>query len=151
MSSFKRILPLCRSYATKASIPKRLPEGRSGEAFTVNNAYIQSMFPDVDAITPEDLTVRSLEKNEPLSGRWYSISRTKTGELPIYRGYKGTGVKVPITLIRRVEGDVGQLKQDLKRELNLVNREIWIKDTSKQLVIRGDRTLEVRRLLEKYF
>lgn len=149
MFSFKHILPLCRSYATKANIPKRLPEGGSGEPFVSKSPYLDMIFPKLDSITPESLTVQITGENT--NGKWYNIRRTRTGKLPVYLKWKGTGVKGPNTFIRRIDGDIGQLKQDLKRELALQNKQIWIDDLTKQIFIKGNLVWEVKKLLRRYF
>lgn len=101
-----------------------------------------TLFPSLDSIAAEDLV---LKKSTPSKAGWYNITRTRGNQLPVYSEVRANGHRT--TLIRRIEGSVPLLKQDLKISLGLKNDEIKIKPTSNQIVIKGDRVKEVRALL----
>lgn len=103
-----------------------------------------TLFPSLDDISAEDLV---LNKTSPAKSGWYNITRTRGNQLPVYSDVRANGHRT--TLIRRIEGSLPLLKQDLKKALNLTNDDIKIKATSNQIVIKGDRVKEVRALFRK--
>ncbi|KAI9506088.1 ribosomal protein L49/IMG2, partial [Coemansia spiralis] len=74
----------------------------------------------------------------------YYVHRTRFQTLPVYSDIKN-GKTRKLTLIRRIEGDIGALREELSRHLD--DSSIQIKSISNQLVIKGDRTKEVREWL----
>lgn len=100
------------------------------------------LFPSLDSITADDLV---LKKSTASKAGWYNITRTRGNQLPVYSDVRANGHRT--TIIRRVEGSLPLLKQDLRHALGLPNDDIKIKPTSNQIVIKGDRVKEVRAIL----
>lgn len=102
------------------------------------------LFPRLEDITAQDLT---LQKNTPEKNGWYNITRTRGNQLPVYSEVRANGHRR--TVIRRVEGSLPLLKDDLKRALFLESDAIKIKPTSNQIIIRGDYVKEIRSLFRE--
>ncbi|KAJ2845716.1 mitochondrial large ribosomal subunit, partial [Coemansia erecta] len=66
--------------------------------------------------------------------------------LPVYVDIKN-GKTRKLTLIRRIEGDIQALREELSNSLG--DSSVQIKSTSGQLVIKGDRASEIREWLTK--
>lgn len=146
--------PLARSavsarlfYSTK---PTASPQDTTTTPVTSAPPYIPEpappveLFPSLDSIAIEDLTI---QKASPSKSGWYNLTRTRGNQLPVYSVVRANGHRT--TLIRRIEGSLPLLKQDLKAALGLESEEIKIKPTSNQIVIKGDRVKAVRALLLK--
>lgn len=110
------------------------------------------LFPSLENISQNDLILHKKNASAvdgvfyPLDkSGWYKVSRTKANQLPVYSDVRGNGHRV--TVIRRIEGSVGLLKDDIRRALGLSKDEIKIKPTSNQIKIRGDRVHQIRQLL----
>lgn len=112
--------------------------------------YLSHTFPSLDSVQPESVAFqadgKALDK-KPKS--WYFISRSRSNNLPVYLDYKVSG-KIT-TIIRKIEGNVSQLRNDLLIELAAPRKDVVIKDASKQIVIRGDYAQQVKEILGKYF
>ncbi|ANB15259.1 mitochondrial 54S ribosomal protein IMG2 [Sugiyamaella lignohabitans] len=123
----------------------QLPHVEPGKPFEVSKVIGDSMFPSLDKVSASDLVLKKLSNDQGKA--WYTITRTRSGLLPVYSDIKADGsVK---TVIRRIEGDVSQLRNDIKLALGISKHDIYIKDTSKQIVIRGDYVSHVKQILQK--
>ncbi|KAJ1830386.1 mitochondrial 54S ribosomal protein img2 [Coemansia sp. RSA 2711] len=79
----------------------------------------------------------------------YFICRTRFQSLPVYTDYRN-GRTLKQTVVRRIDGDIDALRTDIAAALNLDT--VATRGVSRQLVIKGDHALEVRRwLTEKGF
>ncbi|KAJ1733311.1 mitochondrial large ribosomal subunit [Coemansia biformis] len=76
----------------------------------------------------------------------YYVSRTRFQSLPVYTDIRNGRTRM-LTLVRRITGDLGALRADLAKELG--DESIAIKSAAQQLVIKGDRTKEIREWLTK--
>ncbi|KAJ2089830.1 mitochondrial 54S ribosomal protein img2 [Coemansia sp. RSA 986] len=76
----------------------------------------------------------------------YFVNRTRFQSLPVYVDIKN-GKTRKLTLVRRIEGDIQALRNELSSFLD--DGSIQIKSISNQLVIKGDRSSEVREWLTK--
>ena len=98
--------------------------------------------PALDSISAAQLTV----KPKPAS---YHVPRTHLGNLPVYKSYRSQAV---FTDIKRVQGNVVQLRNDLQQLLPDVSRSNFNCHTiSGSLRIKGDHTLAVKEILAKKF
>ena len=79
----------------------------------------------------------------------YHVPRTHLGNLPVYKTYRSQAV---YTDIKRVQGNVVQLRNDLQQLLPHVDRSNFNCHTiSGSLRIKGDHTLAVKELLAQKF
>lgn len=114
----------------------------AGEA--AENAF--SVFPRIQDVKPEELL-----GSEAFGKGKYYVSRSSTGNLPVYTDYKAGGNKV-VTEIRKISGDIIQLRNDLQAELPQIPREAWrVIMQSKKIVIKGDAASSVKEVLQKKF
>lgn len=126
---------------TTSSSP--VPETSSSSQSSFHAQEPLVLFPSLDSISQADLT---LSKNSNGSA-WYRVSRTKANQLPVYADVRANGHRT--TIIRRIEGSVPLLKQDLRTALGLGPDDIKIKPTSGQIKIKGDHVNSVKRLLSE--
>ncbi|CAD6455377.1 6e5cbd31-0af8-4f5e-abb5-507f3fc95a05 [Sclerotinia trifoliorum] len=76
----------------------------------------------------------------------YHVSRTHSKNLPVY-GRAKAGGNLKQTIIRKIEGDIMKLKEQL--EGALFNKEVRVNHLTKQIIIKGSCQLEVRQFLEE--
>ncbi|KAJ1948198.1 mitochondrial 54S ribosomal protein img2 [Linderina macrospora] len=76
----------------------------------------------------------------------YFINRTRFQTLPVYTDIRNAGTRT-LTLVRRIDGDVEALRNDLAAALE--DNTVEIRKVSRQIVIRGNRINEVREWLTK--
>lgn len=105
-----------------------------------------TIFPRIQDVKPEELLGGgSLER------RTYFVERSSTGNLPVYTDYKAGGNKL-VTEIRKVSGDIVQLRNDLQAELPHIPKEAWaIRPQSKKIVIKGNVALDIKTVLQSKF
>ncbi|KAF5099127.1 hypothetical protein D0Z03_001075 [Geotrichum reessii] len=103
-----------------------------------------SLFPTLDAV-PE--SAYTLVQATPEKTDWYSVSRTRGNQLPVYADVRANGHRT--TIIRRIEGSLPLLKRDLLDALSLDKDRIKIKPVSNQIVITGDYVKQVRALFRQ--
>lgn len=76
----------------------------------------------------------------------YLVSRTPAQNLPIYlRAKRGGNLKS--TVLKKIEGDVGQLKADMIAVLGLEDKQIKINHVTRHIEIKGHRRDDVERYL----
>ncbi|KTW27788.1 hypothetical protein T552_02228 [Pneumocystis carinii B80] len=78
--------------------------------------------------------------------RAYFVRRTRFGSLPVYLDIKGGGTKY-LTLIRKVEGNAYELCKKLEKDLKLSQKELFVNNLTKHVIIKGSRVNEVKRIL----
>ncbi|KAJ2612372.1 mitochondrial large ribosomal subunit [Coemansia sp. RSA 1365] len=79
----------------------------------------------------------------------YYIRRTRFQSLPVYTEIRN-GRTRKLTILRRIDGDLGALRADISKALD--EESVVVKAISRQLVIKGDRSTELRKwLTEKGF
>ncbi|KAJ2747690.1 mitochondrial 54S ribosomal protein img2 [Coemansia sp. BCRC 34301] len=76
----------------------------------------------------------------------YFVHRTRFQSLPVYTDIKN-GKTRKQTTVRRIEGDLEALRADMSKALS--DSSIQIKRASQQLVIKGDRSEEIRAWLTR--
>jgi len=103
-----------------------------------------TLFPTLDAV-PE--AAYTLTQATPEKAGWYSLSRTRGNQLPVYADVRANGHRT--TIIRRIEGSLPLLKRDLLSALGLDKDQIKIKPVSNQIVIAGDYVKQVRALFRQ--
>ncbi|EMR08313.1 hypothetical protein PNEG_03154 [Pneumocystis murina B123] len=89
---------------------------------------------------------RSFFSSIPL--RAYFVRRTRFGSLPVYLDIKGGGTK-HLTLIRKVEGNAHELCKKLEKDLKLSQKELFVNNLTKHVIIKGSRVNEVKEILIK--
>lgn len=78
----------------------------------------------------------------------YFVRRTRFGSLPVYLDIKGGGTKY-LTLIRKVEGNAYELCKKLEKDLELKEKEAFVNNLTKHVIIKGSRVKQVKRILVK--
>ncbi|PVV00594.1 hypothetical protein BB560_005020 [Smittium megazygosporum] len=92
------------------------------------------------AVATRSLSVSSLA---PLR---YHVNRTQFKSLPVYTEFRNNGTR-KLTLVRRIEGDIEQLKSELEPIVGKEN--ISMKKINNSLVIKGIFLREIRAYLQK--
>lgn len=105
--------------------------------------YLAKLFPRLEEVNTEVLQTRW--NNEEHTKEWYALTRNSNNRLPVYtdirRGYV-------YTTITNIQGNISQLKEDLRHAFDIPKRAIGIRNTSKTIYIKGNITQPVRRFLE---
>ncbi|QLL31095.1 hypothetical protein HG536_0A09120 [Torulaspora globosa] len=105
-----------------------------------------SVFPRIQDVKPEELL-----GSEAFGRGKYYVARSATGNLPVYTDYKAGGNKL-VTEIRKISGDIIQLRNDLQAELPQIPKEAWrVVMQSKKIVIKGDAASSVKEVLQRKF
>lgn len=105
-----------------------------------------SVFPRLQDVKPEEL----LGSESFGKGKYY-VARSATGNLPVYTDYKAGGNKL-VTEIRKISGDIIQLRNDLQAELPQFPKDTWkVVMQSKKIVIKGDAASSVKKVLQTKF
>ncbi|KAI9788208.1 MAG: hypothetical protein M1816_007060 [Peltula sp. TS41687] len=95
---------------------------------------------------PSTSSSGSSEPSEP-SAEPYFIRRSKSHNLPVYeRAARGGNLR--LTSIKKVEGDIGRLRDQLLRELNLDPKDVKVNLLTKQIVFKGWKKDEIVKFLE---
>ena len=85
----------------------------------------------------------------------YFVSRTASNELPVYSDFKRGG-NLKLTLVRKVSGEVGvlrdALREVLKASVGLDKDRVVVNERTRQVVIKGEyKPLVLRFLRERRF
>lgn len=139
-----------RTYATAVKphmkATKDLPhlhvEPTNPQELINRSKFLQKAFPDTEQVDMAQF-------QQPKASTWYNVKRSRAGSLPIYTEYLNNGAVR--TIVRKIEGDVSQLRCDIKQALNLVKKDIYIKDTSKHIVLKGNKASVLREYLGQKF
>ncbi|QLQ81301.1 hypothetical protein HG537_0F00620 [Torulaspora globosa] len=133
-----------RCPAFSRSILKNFGRFQSTVGETAESTF--SVFPRIQEVKPEEIL-----GSESFGKGKYFVSRSATGNLPVYTDYKAGGNKV-VTEIRKISGDIIQLRNDLQAELPQIPQEAWkVVMQSKKIVIKGDAACKVKEVLQKKF
>lgn len=105
-----------------------------------------TIFPRIQDVKPEDLLgSSSFEKQQ------YFVERSATGNLPVYTDYKAGGNK-SVTEIRKITGNIVQLRNDLQAELPRIDKDAWtIRPQSNKIVVKGDVAQDIKKVLRAKF
>ncbi|AET38219.1 mitochondrial 54S ribosomal protein mL49 Ecym_2497 [Eremothecium cymbalariae DBVPG len=121
---------------------REVPE-LSAEFDTQNSSF--SVFPHIRDVNPDQLVGSS-----KFGKNMYFISRSIHGSLPVYTDIKSGNAAV--TLIKNVQGDIIQLRNDLQKSLPDIPRDSWkVLMQSRKIVISGDYVKAVKRVLSEAF
>lgn len=113
---------------------------------TVNMSFLRPIaLPRVAALSRFLTTATSTSAASPASTTsaaidaaqlTYRVNRTPSQQLPIYLLAKRGG-NLKQTRLRKIEGDIGKLKQDLQKALGIVeDKEIQINQLTKHIIIK---------------
>lgn len=132
----------CRFF--RGSFSKNFTRLQSTIDTTAKSSF--SVFPRLQDVKPEDLI-----GTEVFGKGKYHVARSATGNLPVYTDFKSGGNKV-VTEIRKISGDIVQLRNELQAELPQIPKESWkVIMQSKKIIIKGDEALTVKEVLQKKF
>ncbi|CCD26605.1 mitochondrial 54S ribosomal protein mL49 NDAI_0I00360 [Naumovozyma dairenensis CBS 421] len=113
---------------------------------TIEEVLRNYNFPKLNEIKSEDVL-----GNNRFGTKTYFIRRSTTGNLPVYTDYKGGGNKI-ITEVRKIEGDIIQLRNDLQEKLPQINKKNWsIVMQSKKIIIKGNFSRDIKKVLSASF
>ncbi|RKF57486.1 54S ribosomal protein img2, mitochondrial [Erysiphe neolycopersici] len=87
--------------------------------------------------------IQSTASHSPLS---YKVCRTPSNQLPIYHLVKNGGNK-KITRIRKVQGNIQALRNDLRKALKLDDKECTINSTTGHVLVKGHKKQEIAKFL----
>ncbi|KAH6721195.1 mitochondrial large subunit ribosomal protein-domain-containing protein [Leptodontidium sp. MPI-SDFR-AT-0119] len=76
----------------------------------------------------------------------YLLLRTPSNKLPIYHLSKRGGNK-KLTRVRKIEGDVNMLRQDLQKELGMGEKDVVVNQLTRQVIVKG----HMKPQIEKFF
>ncbi|GMM35422.1 mitochondrial 54S ribosomal protein [Saccharomycopsis crataegensis] len=125
---------------------KYLQETGAKRIFPPSQKPSASIFPKLENIDPKN-DLQSRDFHSAKLGI-YSVSKTTTGRLPVYSEIRKNQIRE--TIVRRVEGDVLQLKKDLQEALPFIDpAKFKVMQESKKVVIKGDYVNEVRNVLKE--
>lgn len=123
------------------------PLARSHSTTTTTTSTLKRTFPSLETISTVDLGQTTTTK---FGHGTYHLTRSGRGNLPIYIDYKACNV--PYTEVRKVQGDIVQLRNDLQKVLKDVKKEDFkIRMESMKLLIKGNHKLRLIKALEKVF
>ena len=75
---------------------------------------------------------------------FFKITRTHTNNIPVYLSYTGGARRVPMTEIRRIQGDIGQAHNEVQR---LVGSHVNVQRSDGKLKVTGNFVSKVRKHL----
>ncbi|TGZ82787.1 hypothetical protein EX30DRAFT_394057 [Ascodesmis nigricans] len=130
MSTARTVANTLRSFAVARPITPR-----------VESRFLSISSPRFNAEVSE--AVRKPTTSGPLP---YFIHRTNSKNLPVYQRKKTQGPKLE-TQIRKIEGDVGVLKDHLVEALQISKDDITVNRTTNQILIKGHCRQKVMDLL----
>ncbi|AEY97250.1 FAER262Cp [Eremothecium gossypii FDAG1] len=96
-----------------------------------------------------DISLDQLPGASNFGRKTYSVARSSTGNLPVYSEYKSGKV---YTEVRKISGDIIQLRDDLQQRLPKIPRDSWtVIMQSKKLLIKGYYVREIKHVLSSTF
>ncbi|AMD22688.1 HHL082Wp [Eremothecium sinecaudum] len=103
------------------------------------------IFPDLRTIKPSELVgATDFGKNS------YFVARSSKGNLPVYSNIKRGGKLV--TEIRKIEGDIVQLRNDLQAALPEIPKSEWkIYIQSKKIIVQRDCVRDIKQAMSTVF
>lgn len=107
---------------------------------SLSQSRLSSLIPSLNKITGEDLYKGIPFKN-------YFLEKTSKGNLPIYKTYRSQAV---YTDIKRVHGDIVQLRNDIQTALpDIPKKNFTCIMQSKTIKIKGDVSRRLKEILGK--
>ena len=105
------------------------------------------LFPSLSSVRPDEL----LTERKRFDQGTYFVERSSTGNLPVYSDFRAGRNKV-VTEIRKIRGNVVQLRNDLQEMLPDIPKKSWkILPQSHKIVIDGNVVRAVKRVLAESF
>jgi large subunit ribosomal protein L49 len=96
--------------------------------------------------------VAQLPKEQSAPNLPYFVSRTESNELPVYSDFKRGG-NLKLTLVRKISGEVGvlrdALRETLKLSVGLDKDRVVVNERTRQVVIKGQYKDQVVRFLRE--
>lgn len=109
----------------------------------------QSKFPSLSEVTAKETGFAS-EQPQFGHNNTYSLQRSIHNKLPIYTEYKQG--RTPYTEIRKIQGDIIQLRNDLQEALPEVKKENFkVVMESKKILIKGNYKRQLHSMLNGVF
>ncbi|KAK5173013.1 uncharacterized protein LTR77_003135 [Saxophila tyrrhenica] len=106
--------------------------------------------PTPHRLRPEPVT--PLPEKQSAPNLAYFVNRTRSNELPVYTDSKRGG-NLKLTLVRKVDGEVETLRNDLRRMLGkrvgLEDERVVVNGVTRQVVIKGHYKPEVEKFLRE--
>jgi len=96
------------------------------------------------ASTPQNPTLMSIDLPPPR----YHVGRTKNKNLPIYTDYKRGG-NLHLTTVRRITGDLSQLRDELRVYLNKKEEDAKVNTLTQHVIVKGHHPDMVKNFLEQ--
>jgi len=116
---------------------------------TIISKATKSKFPALSEVTLEDLGAAPGQTRFGFDGAYY-LQRSTYNKLPIYTEYKQGNV--PYTEIRRIHGNIVQLRKDLELALPYVPKDnIKVLMESKKILIKGNYRNALKKIFEDIF
>lgn len=105
------------------------------------------LFPSLSSVRPDEL----LTERRRFDQGTYFVERSSTGNLPVYSDFRAGRNKV-VTEIRKIRGNVVQLRNDLQEMLPEIPKKSWrILPQSHKIIIDGNVVKAVKRVLGESF
>lgn len=108
--------------------------------------FIPALKSETPSLTQQKSDPDAVQTPKPKSYRFY-VKRSKSNNLPVYHETRAHGSNV-VTSIRKISGDVDDLKSLLQKELKLDNKHIVVNSLTKAIKIKGHRREEIIAYLE---
>lgn len=106
-------------------------------------------FPSLSSVTAKDVGYAS-DITAFGHNKTYNLQRTKYNKLPIYTEYKH--VDVVFTEIRKIQGDIIQLRNDIQQILPDVKKDRYrVLMESKKILIKGNYKQELEQVFSQVF
>ncbi|CZS97982.1 related to mitochondrial 60s ribosomal protein [Rhynchosporium agropyri] len=97
--------------------------------------------------SPEPSSIISAAKTAPSAPlKPYFVLRTPSNQLPVYQLAKRGG-NMKLTRVRKIEGDVNALRNDLQKELGMSDKEVVVNQLTRQVMVKG----HMKSQIEKFF
>lgn len=120
------------------------PVSKAGIKTTSEKSF--SVFPRIEDVNPVDIV-----GHKSFGFGTYFVRRSVTGNLPVYTDFKAGGNKM-VTEIRKIDGDIIQLRNDMQLDLPHIPKDSWkVVMQSKKIVVKGDFVRDLKRVLQKKF
>lgn len=76
----------------------------------------------------------------------YFVNRTSSNELPIYKLWKNQGGSLLLTHVKKIDGSVETLRNDLVKELKLKSEDVTINPVTRHILIKG----HIKHLVQQF-
>ncbi|KAN0101880.1 Mitochondrial large subunit ribosomal protein (Img2) domain containing protein [Hyaloscypha variabilis] len=85
----------------------------------------------------------------PAQQKPYRVTLTPSKNYPIYTLAKRGG-NMKLTKLRRIEGDVNALRNDLRQALGVDEKEVTINQLTKHIIVKGHKKPEIEKFLREH-